>query len=82
MLLCLDASEVRKIIRECKRVLDYLIVAEVIDTVEDLVRFLKDLSPCLSKVSSYVSARQEELTHRAHKDILEHCLQEVNINNS
>lgn len=51
LLLCFDESEVRKIIRECKRVLDYLAVAEVIETMEDLVQFLKDLSPCLSKVS-------------------------------
>jgi len=51
LLLCLDESEVRKIIRECKKVQDYLAVAEVIETMEDLVQFLKDLSPCLSKVS-------------------------------
>jgi len=50
LLLCFDESEVRKIIRECKRVLDYLAVAEVVDTLEDLVRFVRDLSPCLSKV--------------------------------
>lgn len=50
LLLCFDESEVRKIIRECKKVLDYLAVAEVIETMEDLVQFLKDLSPCLSKV--------------------------------
>lgn len=50
LLLCFDESEVRKIIRECKKVLDYLAVTEVIETMEDLVQFLKDLSPCLSKV--------------------------------
>lgn len=50
LLLCFDESEVRKIIRECKKVLDYLAVAEVIESMEDLVQFLKDLSPCLSKV--------------------------------
>ena len=51
LLLCFDESEVRKIIRECKKVLDYLAVAEVIETIEDLAQFLKDLTPCLSKVS-------------------------------
>lgn len=50
LLLCFDESEVRKLLRDCKKVLDYLAVAEVIDTMEDLVHFLKDLSPCLSKV--------------------------------
>ena len=51
MLLVFDESEVRKIIAECKKVLDYLSVAEVIETMEDLVQFVRDLSPCLSKVS-------------------------------
>lgn len=51
LLLCFDESEVRKIIRECKKVLDYLAVAEVIETMEDLVQFVKDLSPCLTRVS-------------------------------
>jgi vinculin len=45
-----DESEVRKIVAECKKVLDYLSVAEVIETIDDLVTFVKDLSPCLSKV--------------------------------
>ena len=52
VLLVFDESEVRKIIAECKKVLDYLSVAEVIETMEDLVQFVRDLSPCLSKVSN------------------------------
>lgn len=64
LLLCFDESEVRKIIRECKKVLDYLAVAEVIESMEDLVQFVKDLSPCLTKVSREVDARQKELTHQ------------------
>ncbi|XP_034193774.1 vinculin isoform X4 [Osmia lignaria lignaria] len=77
LLLCFDESEVRKIIRECKRVLDYLAVAEVIETMEDLVHFLKNLSPCLSKVSKEVSAREKELTHQVHREILVRCLEQV-----
>ena len=79
LLLYFDESEVRKIIRECKRVLDYLAVSEVIDTMEDLVQFLKDLSPCLSKVSREVSAREKELTHQVHSEILVRCLEQVKI---
>ena len=45
-----DESEVRKIIIDCKKVLDYLAVSEVIESIEDLVQFVKDLSPYLSKV--------------------------------
>ncbi|XP_059491322.1 vinculin isoform X3 [Neocloeon triangulifer] len=77
LLLCFDESEVRKIIRECKKVLDYLAVAEVIETMEDLVQFLKDLSPCLSKVSREVGAREKELTHQVHREILVRCLEQV-----
>lgn len=36
-----DESEVRKIIKECQKVLEYLAVAEVIDSMEDLVQFVK-----------------------------------------
>lgn len=79
LLLCFDESEVRKIIRECKRVLDYLAVTEVIETMEDLVHFLKNLSPCLSKVSREVSAREKELTHQVHREILVRCLEQVSI---
>ena len=50
VLLVFDESEVRKIVQECKRVLDYLSVAEVIETMDDLVQFVKDLSPSLSRV--------------------------------
>ncbi|CAG0899150.1 unnamed protein product [Darwinula stevensoni] len=77
LLLCFDESEVRKIIRECKKVLDYLAVAEVIETMEDLVQFVKDLSPCLTKVSREVDSRQKELTHQVHRDILIRCLDQV-----
>ncbi|XP_076254674.1 vinculin isoform X1 [Rhynchophorus ferrugineus] len=77
LLLCFDESEVRKIIRECHRVLDYLAVAEVIGTLDDLVQFLRDLSPCLSRVSREVSAREKELTHQVHSEILIRCLDEV-----
>ncbi|XP_069941011.1 vinculin-like isoform X12 [Cherax quadricarinatus] len=77
LLLCFDESEVRKIIRECKKVLDYLAVAEVIETMEDLVQFVKDLSPCLTRVSRDVDGRQQELTHQVHREILMRCLEGV-----
>ncbi|KAB7505148.1 Vinculin [Armadillidium nasatum] len=77
LLLCFDESEVRKIIRDCKKVLDYLAVAEVIETMEDLVQFVKDLSPCLTKVSRDVDNRQQELTHQVHREILVRCLDAV-----
>jgi vinculin len=77
LLLCFDESEVRKIIRECKKVLDYLAVAEVIESIDDLVQFVKDVSPCLTRVSREVDARQKELTHQVHRDILIRSLEQV-----
>lgn len=41
LLLCFDESEVRKIIRGCRKVLDYLAVAEVIESMDDLAQFVK-----------------------------------------
>lgn len=77
LLFCFDESEVRKIIIQCKKVLDYLAVAEVIETMEDLVQFVKDLSPCLTIVSREVDSREKELIHQAHRDILIRCLESV-----
>ncbi|XP_037287676.1 vinculin isoform X6 [Rhipicephalus microplus] len=79
LLLCFDESEVRKIIRECKKVLDYLAVSEVIESMEDLVQFVKDMSPCLTKVSRDVDAREKELTHQVHREILIRCLDSVKV---
>ncbi|XP_074603743.1 vinculin [Brevipalpus obovatus] len=77
LLLCFDESEVRKIIKTCKEVLNYLAVAEVIETMEDLVHFVKDISPHLSKVSRDVDDREKELTHMAHREILCRSLDSV-----
>ncbi|XP_052753588.1 vinculin [Galleria mellonella] len=77
LLLCFDESEVRKIVKECKKVLDYLGVAEVIDTMEDLVQFLRDISPALSRAAREVAARAAELTHPPHADTLARCLDSV-----
>lgn len=57
--------------------MDYLGVVEVIDSMEDLVQFLRDLSPSLSRVAREVSSRTSELTHRAHADILTRCVEQV-----
>jgi vinculin len=37
----------RKLCRDCKKVLDYLAISEVIETMEDLVQFVKDLRDIL-----------------------------------
>ncbi|XP_067124488.1 vinculin-like isoform X4 [Centruroides vittatus] len=77
LLMCFDQSEVQKIIRECQKVLQYLQVAEVIENMGDLVKFVKDLSPCLTKVSREVDAREKELTIQVHREILIRCLDSI-----
>ena len=42
VLLVFDESEVRKIIANAKKVLEYLAVAEVIETSDDLITFVLD----------------------------------------
>lgn len=74
LLLCFDESEVRKLVRSCKKVHSYMEVVEVIEQMDDLVQFVKDLTPALTKVSRDVNLRQRELTHQAHREILLRCL--------
>lgn len=77
LLLCFDESEVRKIIRVCRKVLDYLAVAEVIETIDDLKQFVNDLTPWLTRMSKDVERRQDELTHQVHREILTRCMDSV-----
>jgi hypothetical protein len=39
--LTFDESEVRKIIEICKQVLEYLMITEVIEKMDDLVKYVK-----------------------------------------
>ena len=69
--------KVRKLCRDCKKVLDYLAISEVIETIEDLVQFVKDLSPCLSKVCHDVEARRKDLLNPYQRDQLAHHLDQL-----
>ncbi|XP_071505941.1 vinculin-like isoform X3 [Diadema antillarum] len=66
LLLCFDQSEVRKILAVAKGVMEYLAVSEVVDILEDLVTFVKNLTPGLTNLAQKVTARSKELTHVAH----------------
>lgn len=74
LLLCFDESEVRKLIKTCRKVLNYMEVVEVIEKMDDLVQFVKDLTPALGKLSRDVNQRQRELTHQVHRETLLRCL--------
>ncbi|XP_059099435.1 vinculin-like isoform X3 [Tigriopus californicus] len=77
VLLVFDESEVRKIVQDCKKTLDYLSVAEVVENMEDLVQFVRDLSPILSRVTVEVCKRTEDLTHQIHREVLNRCVEQV-----
>lgn len=48
-------SQVRKIIRVCKGILEYLTVAEVVETMEDLITYTKNLGPGQQEISLKLS---------------------------
>lgn len=73
LLLCLDESEVRKMVKACKKVINYMEVVEVIEKMQDLVQFVQDLTPALNKVFRDLHTRQRELTHQMHRVILMRC---------
>ncbi|CAC5380998.1 VCL [Mytilus coruscus] len=77
LLFCFDESEVRKIIRTCKGVREYLAITEVVDSMEDLCRFIKNLSPVLTNMTKLVDGREKELTHQVHRMMLIRSLDEV-----
>ena len=77
MLVTFDESQVRKICRDCKKVLDYLAISEVIETMEDLVQFVKDVSPSLSKVCLDVEGRRNDLLNPYQRDNLGQHLEQV-----
>ncbi|XP_072292812.1 vinculin-like isoform X1 [Eucyclogobius newberryi] len=70
LLLTFDEAEVRKIIRVCKGILEYLTVAEVVETMEDLITYTKNLGPGMTKMSKMIDERQQELTHQEHRQML------------
>ncbi|XP_018424796.1 PREDICTED: vinculin isoform X3 [Nanorana parkeri] len=70
LLLTFDEAEVRKIIRVCKGILEYLAVAEVVESMEDLVTYTKNLGPGMTKMAKMIDDRQQELTHQEHRVML------------
>ncbi|XP_065263584.1 vinculin isoform X2 [Emys orbicularis] len=77
LLLTFDEAEVRKIIRVCKGILEYLTVAEVVETMEDLVTYTKNLGPGMTKMAKMIDERQQELTHQEHRVMLVNSMNTV-----
>ncbi|XP_051935479.1 vinculin-like isoform X4 [Hippocampus zosterae] len=77
LLLTFDEAEVRKIIRVCKGILEYLTVSEVVETMEDLITYTKNLGPGMTKMSKMIEERQQELTHQEHRQMLVNSMSTV-----
>ncbi|RXM36873.1 Vinculin [Acipenser ruthenus] len=77
LLLTFDEAEVRKIIRVCKGILEYLTVAEVVEGMEDLVTYTKNLGPGMTKMAKMIDERQQELTHQEHRVMLVNSMNTV-----
>ncbi|XP_070981592.1 vinculin-like isoform X3 [Oncorhynchus clarkii lewisi] len=77
LLLTFDEAEVRKIIRVCKGILEYLTVVEIVETMEDLITYTKNLGPGMTKMSKMIEKRQQELTHQEHREMLFNSLNTV-----
>ncbi|KAL5287236.1 VCL family protein [Megaselia abdita] len=74
LLCCLDECMVRKIIQECKRVLHYLTLTEIMENEQDLEKFITVISK--SDFVQQIESRRLELTHQVHSDILGRCIKE------
>ncbi|KAK2568276.1 Vinculin [Acropora cervicornis] len=77
LLLTFDEAEVRKILKVCRGVLEYLSVAEIVESMEELVTFVKNLTPGITEMAKKVEARIEELTHQVHADMLKKSITAV-----
>ncbi|XP_076808148.1 vinculin-like [Clavelina lepadiformis] len=70
LLLVFDEAEVRRICHVCQNVRDYLKVSEVVQGMEDLVTYVKNLTPGMTNMSRMVMARSSDLTNANHADKL------------
>ncbi|XP_077482344.1 vinculin [Stigmatopora argus] len=77
LLLTFDEAEVRKIIRVCRGILEYLTVAEVVESMTDLITYTKNLGPGMTKMAKMIDERQQELTHHEHRVMLVNSMNTV-----
>ena len=70
LLLVFDAAEVRRICRVCQSVRDYLKVCEVVQQIEDLLAFVKNLTPGMTSMTKQVTQRSNDLTNSIHSQKL------------
>ena len=67
LLLTLDQGEVRKLVKQVRAVLDCVGLADQVARMEDVVIFVKSLTPTITRVGR---ERGNELTSQVHRDLL------------
>ena len=67
LLLAFDQGEVRKLVKQVRAVLDYVGLADQVARMEDVVIFVKSLTPTITRVGR---ERGNELTSQVHRDLL------------
>ena len=70
LLLAFDQGEVRKLVKQVRAVLDYVGLADQVTRMEDVVIFVKSLTPTITRVGREVRERGNELTSQVHRDLL------------
>ena len=70
LLLAFDQGEVRKLVKQVRAVLDYVGLADQVARMEDVVIFVKSLTPTITRVGREVRERGNELTSQVHRDLL------------
>jgi vinculin len=61
---------VRKIIQFCNQLQEYLTITEAIQSIEDLVVYVRNLTPIMTRVAKEVEQREQELTNQRHRELL------------
>ena len=78
LLLAFDDGEVRKILAICRQVREYITVAGVVETLPDLVEYVKNLIPAVTtNMAKKVDNRIKDLTHATHRELLKRHLSGV-----
>ena len=67
LLLAFDQGEVRKLVKQVRAVLDCVGLADQVARMEDVVIFVKSLTPTITRVGR---ERGNELTSQVHRDLL------------
>lgn len=77
VLLAYDAYEVRKIIKICRGLIEFLDFARIVQTLKELASFINNLTPGMARMSSQVDDRANDLVYAPHREKLKMRLDDI-----